>query len=280
MLVRYNKDNLSEQGFETNGDAGAAAANNIGLNQVTVTETVLSTDPQTEVHIATPNSVDSNRITITTTVISAPTQQAIPVSNVDRDGFISTEAPVTNNAHPDGIYVDSDTAPAPTPAPVQVPAPAKHTVDWDWKDCEHHQDFLSVMESTPSLSKFVDAVKRSGVYDNLERDQKYIIFAPSNEAFDMIRNIEAIFKNKAMLKDIIEYHFVKDNEFPYAHWSTGYVDTVAETKEQLYINVIDSARAMGAKTVNGAHIESAPITSCNAFIHEIDSILIPGMAWE
>jgi uncharacterized surface protein with fasciclin (FAS1) repeats len=100
------------------------------------------------------------------------------------------------------------------------------------------------------------------------------VFAPTNEAFDMVDNATLAFltsdEGKDTLVGILQYHVV-GSVIPYAAIATG--ETMVPSLQGGMLTVVKDA--MGAVTVNGAMVIAADVLASNGIVHVIDEVLLP-----
>lgn len=125
---------------------------------------------------------------------------------------------------------------------------------------------------TDNLSTFVTALRTAELDDDLNKNTKVTIFAPSDFAFASLPDGKFAelmgAGNKEELKEILSYHVVADSL------------TTADLKNGQVLQTIDgemiqiSLAGEGAK-VNGTKLVKTNIGAANGVIHVIDKVMIP-----
>ena len=89
-------------------------------------------------------------------------------------------------------------------APVSA-APASHS----------EKDIAQVAASSPQFSTLVSLLKKAGLVGALKQGT-YTVFAPTNAAFAKLpkSTLEAVSKDRALLKKVLTYHVVKGKARP------------------------------------------------------------------
>lgn len=125
---------------------------------------------------------------------------------------------------------------------------------------------------TKNLSTFVTALKTAGLVDELNKDAKITIFAPSDSAFAALpegRFAELMHGgNTDELKKILSRHVVADSLTTASLENGQILHTLAG--EPIYVTKKDDQ----AK-VNGAPLVKTNIEAANGVIHVIDEVMIP-----
>ena len=126
--------------------------------------------------------------------------------------------------------------------------------------------------NNPVLSTLVTAVMQAGLADTLNSEGPFTIFAPTNDAFAAIpqADLEAVLADKDVLTNILTYHVVAGESLKASDLATaGELATVE-----------GDALTFGSDgtTVNGAHVVCSDVTTANATVHIIDSVLMPPAA--
>jgi uncharacterized surface protein with fasciclin (FAS1) repeats len=124
--------------------------------------------------------------------------------------------------------------------------------------------------SNPVLSALVTAVKKANLVDTLNSAKGITVFAPENSAFAAIPSatLTKVLANKAELTKILTYHVVGRTV------STG--DFSMGTKEKTLEGAKVTLGKMGSTyTVNGAKVVCGDVTTSNATVYIIGSVLMP-----
>ena len=124
--------------------------------------------------------------------------------------------------------------------------------------------------NNPVLSTLVTAVKKADLVDTLNSAKGITVFAPENSAFAAIppATLTKVLANKAELTKILTYHVVG------AKVTTG--DFSMGSKEKTLEGAKVTLGKMGSTyTVNGAKVVCGGVTTANATVYIIGSVLMP-----
>jgi uncharacterized surface protein with fasciclin (FAS1) repeats len=116
---------------------------------------------------------------------------------------------------------------------------------------------------------FAAAIKAAGLTDALAVKGPFTVFAPTDEAF---RNLpsgayDALLKDSAKLKAILNYHVVKGH-FMAKDVKSGEVMTMQGSTLTATVVSTDVR-------VNGARIKQADLIATNGIVHAIDEVILP-----
>ena len=123
--------------------------------------------------------------------------------------------------------------------------------------------------NNPVLSTLVSAVAQAGLVDTLNGDGPFTIFAPSNDAFAALppADLEAVLADKDLLTSILTYHVVAGKSLDAAALGVaGSLETVNGGSLEF---------GADGTTVNGANVICSDVTTANATVHIIDTVLMP-----
>ncbi len=124
--------------------------------------------------------------------------------------------------------------------------------------------------NNPVLSTLVTAVKKADLVDTLNSAKGITVFAPENSAFAAIPSatLTKVLANKAELTKILTYHVVG------AKVTTG--DFSMGSQEKTLEGAKVTLGKMGSTyTVNGAKVVCGGVTTANATVYIIGSVLMP-----
>ncbi len=123
--------------------------------------------------------------------------------------------------------------------------------------------------NNPVLSTLVSAVMQAGLVDTLNGDGPFTIFAPTNDAFAALppADLEAVLADKDLLTQILTYHVIAGQSLTAADLGAAGEEATVE----------GDALTFGADgtTVNGANVVCSDVTTANATVHIIDTVLMP-----
>jgi len=124
--------------------------------------------------------------------------------------------------------------------------------------------------NNPALSTLVTAVKKASLVDTLNSAKGITVFAPANSAFAKIPSatLSKVLANKAELTKILTYHVVSSTV------TTG--DFASGMSEKTLEGAKVTLAKMGSTyTVNGAKVVCGGVTTANATVYIISSVLMP-----
>ena len=124
--------------------------------------------------------------------------------------------------------------------------------------------------NNPALSTLVTAVKKASLVDTLNSAKGITVFAPANSAFAKIPSatLGKVLANKAELTKILTYHVV------------GSTVTTGDFASGMSAKTLEGGSVTLAKmgstyTVNGAKVVCGGVTTANATVYIIGSVLMP-----
>jgi uncharacterized surface protein with fasciclin (FAS1) repeats len=123
--------------------------------------------------------------------------------------------------------------------------------------------------NNPVLSTLVTAVMQAGLADTLNSEGPFTIFAPTNEAFAALppADLQAVLADKDLLTSILTYHVVSGESLKASDLASAGEATSVEGEALTF--------GSDGTTVNGAHVVCSDVTTANATVHIIDSVLMP-----
>lgn len=132
---------------------------------------------------------------------------------------------------------------------------------------------VDIAIANPNFSILVEAVVKAGLVDALMADGPFTVFAPTNEAFEMLfdeLNVSGIADLSAeALTPILLYHVVSGNVLS-SEVATGMVPTLNEMAK-IDMNVSD----MGVMLNESTKVIAVDVQGTNGVIHVIDKVLLP-----
>jgi uncharacterized surface protein with fasciclin (FAS1) repeats len=136
------------------------------------------------------------------------------------------------------------------------------------------EDLLFVAHRSAHFRHLTAAIKQAGLNDVLTGVGPYTVFAPNDKAFDRLARsmLTDLLKpeNKTRLATLLMLHIVA-GRIPAAVPGGDAVTVASLIGEEL---TLDSAHGL---RVNRARIVIPGIEASNGLIHEIDTVLFPGM---
>jgi uncharacterized surface protein with fasciclin (FAS1) repeats len=123
--------------------------------------------------------------------------------------------------------------------------------------------------NNPVLSTLVTAVTQAGLVDTLNGEGPFTIFAPTNDAFAAIppADLDAVLADNELLTNVLTYHVVAGQNLKAADLAAaGQLTTVEGDTVML---------GSDGTTVNDARVVCSDVTTANATVHIIDTVLMP-----
>jgi uncharacterized surface protein with fasciclin (FAS1) repeats len=129
---------------------------------------------------------------------------------------------------------------------------------------------VGVAASDPQFSTLVKLVKSAGLASTLSKGS-YTVFAPTNAAFAKVpkSTLDALAKDKAVLKSVLLYHVVKGRvpaskvvKLSSARTLNGASVKVSVKRGKVYLN-------------GSTRVTKTDIKASNGIIHVIDKVLLP-----
>lgn len=141
------------------------------------------------------------------------------------------------------------------------------------------QSIVEIASGDANFSILVEALAKADLVTALQGDGPFTVFAPTNEAFEMLftdLGVSGISDLSAdALKPILLYHVVAASAKA-STLSTGYFESLNTTNpgnigSSLFIETENGVMINGSSKVSTADIEAS-----NGVIHVIDKVLLPG----
>ena len=131
------------------------------------------------------------------------------------------------------------------------------------------KDILDTARAAGNFTKFISAVKISGLTDVLMGKGPFTVFAPADEAFEKLRSgaLDALLKDSAKLKAVLGYHVIKGHVLA-RDVKPGEVMTLQGSP------LTASVSSSGVE-VNGIRIKQADLIATNGVLHMIDTVIMP-----
>ncbi|VDI39396.1 transforming growth factor-beta-induced protein [Mytilus galloprovincialis] len=135
-------------------------------------------------------------------------------------------------------------------------------------------DIVDLVVGNSDLSTLLAQVQSAGLATALKGDG-LTVFAPTNAAFAKLGSsiLAKLTSNKALLKEILEYHVVPHTEYSAGLYNREHLATIDKHHDQIRL----STRVTGPRgvSVNNAKVIQADISATNGVVHVIDHVLIP-----
>lgn len=131
---------------------------------------------------------------------------------------------------------------------------------------------VGVTKATGSFDKLSLAIKKAGLKDEFMQEGPYTLFAPTDEAFEMLpgTSFQELLEpdHKHLLVELLRYHLVP-GFVPADSLNEGMKIT---TQEGDYVSI--SISKLGWM-VNDAHVVGHNVPARNGIVHIIDKVLMP-----
>jgi transforming growth factor-beta-induced protein len=143
----------------------------------------------------------------------------------------------------------------------------------DAKEGSPEMNVVEIAISDERFSILVEAVSKAGLVDALSAEGPYTVFAPTNDAFEMlfkdlgINGVEDL--TAEQLTPILLYHVVSGKVMA-ADVKSGKVSTL---NEEAWINI--EASSKGVTIDETSNVIITDVEGTNGVIHVIDKVLIP-----
>lgn len=139
-------------------------------------------------------------------------------------------------------------------------------------------NIVETAQSLPQFSILVDAVVKAGLADALQADGPFTVFAPTNDAFEMlftqlgVSGVEDLTADQ--LAPILLYHVVGSKVMA-ADVMSGYIPTLNTTAPNVNSVLILADVSKGVQLNGGANVTATDVMASNGVIHVIDKVLLP-----
>jgi uncharacterized surface protein with fasciclin (FAS1) repeats len=132
------------------------------------------------------------------------------------------------------------------------------------------KDIVDTAVAAGNFTTLAKALQEAGLVETLKGAGPFTVFAPTDEAFKKIpaEKLEAVLKDKEMLKKILLYHVVAGKVM--AKDVVGMKS--AKTAQGSSIKI---ASKDGKVMINKANVIKTDIMASNGVIHVIDSVIMP-----
>jgi len=131
-------------------------------------------------------------------------------------------------------------------------------------------NLLKTAKKQKSLKTLMKAMKCLDLDTVLSGDATFTLFAPADVAFARLpaSTIEALFREKSLLNDVLTYHMVQGKVI------------LADLKKSVSVQsvqgeLITITKSANGATINGIEFLQKDIACTNGIIHVIDAVLFP-----
>lgn len=131
------------------------------------------------------------------------------------------------------------------------------------------QYVAEILASNPRLSTFTSLMIKSELFDALNSEGRYAVFAPTNDAFKEMdkKKLDYVMNEEDMMRNFFMFHVVEKIES-----FEGLRDIELSTMQGEDI-VLDSSGAQ--QRIEGVNITKSDISGCNGVVNIINGVLIP-----
>ncbi|MEN0064777.1 MAG: fasciclin domain-containing protein [Myxococcota bacterium] len=127
---------------------------------------------------------------------------------------------------------------------------------------------VDVAAGNDSFSTLVKAVQAAGLVDVLSGEGPFTVFAPTNEAFAEVDDLDAILADKEKLAGILKYHVISGKVMS-KDVASGKVATVQGDDVKIKV------KGNGSVKVGKANVTATDVAADNGVIHVIDRVIMP-----
>jgi transforming growth factor-beta-induced protein len=143
---------------------------------------------------------------------------------------------------------------------------------------EGQKSIAQIASENSNFSILVDALSKAGLVETLQSDGSFTVFAPTNEAFEML--FEDLGVNGlddlpgSALAPILLYHVI-GSEARSSDLSSGYYTSLSTATPDNTGATIFIEAGMGVKINGNVNVTSADLEASNGVIHVIDKVMLP-----
>jgi uncharacterized surface protein with fasciclin (FAS1) repeats len=147
------------------------------------------------------------------------------------------------------------------------------------------QNILQIAQTKPELSRFVEAINKANLVNELSASGTLTVFAPTNAAFDAIGISSTVINGYTpseilVFKQILLNHVLgitkNSSELTTGYYKTSAIGgSSASNTLSMYINNTSGVVINGGTTNSGANVTNADIAATNGVIHIVDGVILP-----
>ncbi|XP_017774328.1 PREDICTED: periostin [Nicrophorus vespilloides] len=126
-----------------------------------------------------------------------------------------------------------------------------------------------IIENNPNLSSFWKMMESVNVTKYIREDGHYTIFAPTNEAFDKLKDKDMLVNGNACARNVLRHHMIRNTI------CSSFIIENATAVNLDGNNLLIQRSAWGLSLEKIAKIVKTDIMGTNGVIHLIDVVLIP-----
>lgn len=133
-------------------------------------------------------------------------------------------------------------------------------------------DVVEAASANDNLSTFLEVAVGAGIGETLAQADGITIFAPINQAFDNVENLDTLRENQEQLTTILERHAVSNR---YLSGDIPEGETELQTLSGETLTVINNDGLIRVRTAAGteAMVVEADIEGDNGVVHAINTVL-------
>jgi uncharacterized surface protein with fasciclin (FAS1) repeats len=173
----------------------------------------------------------------------------------------TSEAPMESDSPSEEPMADGPFGPGCAGVPTSGPGSVEGMAD---------DPVATAASNNPLLKTLVAAVTQAGLVDTLNSADALTVFAPTDDAFAKIpeKDLNALLKDKKALTTVLTHHVVAGKLSP---------EDVAGEHETLAGDTITVEGSGEDFTAEGAAVVCGNVTTANATVYVIDSVMMPKM---
>lgn len=127
-----------------------------------------------------------------------------------------------------------------------------------------------ILEDDPELTTFNNYVRHTGFIKQLDGEDEFTVFAPTNGAFDQMPagSLGGLTSNEALLRHVVGYHIVSGRYAAEDLLNRDHLRTLEGTD-------VSIVRAGEGVVIGGSILEETDIRGANGYLHKIAEVMFP-----
>lgn len=140
------------------------------------------------------------------------------------------------------------------------------------------KDVIHILANQKELSTLADLINKAGLHPILEKAESVTIVAPTNDAFNRLRDMlgedayNRIIHDKKQLQKLLSHHIIPNKESTDEMSTEDRINTLEGTPIGIHTSSQGTLRLNGRASIIP---QSSNIDASNAFIHSIDEVIMP-----
>ncbi|SHN23788.1 fasciclin domain-containing protein [Gracilibacillus kekensis] len=138
------------------------------------------------------------------------------------------------------------------------------------ENAETEKNIVDVAKEAGNFNTLIAALEKAGLVDTLKGEGPFTVFAPTDEAFELLLKELDITTEELLarddLKNILLYHVVPEKVMSGDLQDGMKVKTLADKKVEISLDPV---------MVNNSNVVKADLETSNGVIHVIDKVLLP-----